>query len=185
MALPHVERRYRARGGFTLVEAAISTMVVGVMVAAAMNGVAQTSAFRRISNEQQIAHSLAEQLMAEILSKRYWDPEMSSPTPIGPSPAENATGNRSLFNDVDDYHGWIAGPPQAPDGTLLTMEANWYRRVEVAFVHWSNLNVPVASDHGLKRVHVEVGRVRHGGSVHVTGDRRAVTTLVAVAGRGR
>lgn len=178
----HSAKRLR---GFTLGEAAISTVVVAVMMGAALGSVARTGQFRRISNELQMAHGLGEQLMAEILCKSYWDPSSSSPTAIGPSAAEAATGNRSKFNDVDDFHGWIECPLQSPDGSTLGADAGWYRWVQVSFVHWSNLEATVGSDQGLKRIRVEVGRVRPGGSTAVVRDRRPVATLVAIAGRGR
>lgn len=171
--------------GFTLIEAAISTVVVGVMMAAALTSVAKTGLFRRISGEQQTACLLAEQLMSEILAKSYWDPAATSPTSIGASSAELSTGNRSLYDDVDDFNGWVACPPESADGTDLAIGNTWYRRVQVSFVHWSALNTPVSTDYGLKRIWIEVGRVRAGGNVTNANDRQAITTLAAVAGRGR
>lgn len=171
--------------GFTLVEAAISTVVVSVMIAGALTSVAKTGMVRRIANEQQSGHLLAEQLMSEILAKSYWDPSSTVSTSIGPSNAEKATGNRSALDDVDDYHGWLECPPESADGTDLTLRDNWYRRVQVTFVDFSALDTAISTDYGLKRVYVEVGKVRSGGSVSTATDRRPVATLVAVVGRGR
>jgi len=175
----------RLRTGFTLAEAAISTIVVAVMMCAALTGVASTSRSRQVTTEQQVAHLLAEQLLSEILTKSYWDPASTSSTSLGPSSEEQATGNRSLFDDVDDYHGWLASPPRHADGTPLAIESGWYRSVTVTFVNFNNLDSPVGTDYGLKRISVEVGRVRPGGNVSAAKDRRPVATLVAIAGRGR
>lgn len=171
--------------GFTLAEAAISTLVVSVMMAAALTSVARTGAFRRVANDQQTAHLLAEQLMAEILARSYWDPSSATSTNIGPSSTERAVGNRSAFDDVDDYHGWIESPPEGPDGTDLVGQTGWYRLVQVSFVDYSNLAAAIVSDNGLKRIYVEVGRVRAGGTAATPTDRRPIATLVSIAGRGR
>lgn len=171
--------------GFTLAEAAISTVVVAVMMAAALTAVARTGTFRRVANEQQAAHHLAQQLVSEILAKSYWDPASATSTSIGPSSGESATGNRSQFDDVDDYHNWLESPPRSADGAALVTGGGWYRKVTVTFVNFSNLNVAVSSDYGLKRICVEVGRVRPAGSATVATDRRPVTTLVSIVGQGR
>lgn len=180
-----VRSRYPRFRGFTLAEAAISTLVVSIMMAAALTSVARTGAFRRVANDQQMAHLLADQLMAEILSKSYWDPSSTTPTTIGPSTAERTAGKRSAFNDVDDYHGWVESPPKGPDGTNLVGPTGWYRLVQVTFVNYSNLSVAIASDNGLKRIYVEVGRVRSGGTATTATDRQPIATLVSIAGRGR
>lgn len=171
--------------GFTLAEAAISTAIVGVMLAGALTCVAKTGAFRRVANEQQVAYHLAEQLMSEILAKSYSDRSASWPTAIGPTSYERSVGNRSAFDDVDDYHGWIESPPESANGTDLVIGTDWYRKVEVSFVYWADLNSTVSTDYGLKRISVEVGRVRPGGNASVAADRRPVTSLVGIAGRGR
>jgi len=173
------------RAGFTLAEAAISTVIVAVMTVAALTCVAQTGTFRRASNEQQMASLLAEQFMSEILSKSYSEPSASSPTGIGPAASELSTGDRSLFNDVDDYHGWTESPARTAGGVVLANTGGWYRTVRIAFVHWQDLQTPTATDYGLKRISVEVGRLRSGGQVTNESDRRPITTLVAIAGRGR
>jgi type II secretory pathway pseudopilin PulG len=185
MTATHEGHAALQRKGFTLAEAAISTVVVAVMMCAALASVAGTGRSRRIASEQQVAHLLGEQLMSEVLSKSYWDPAATAPTPLGASSTEKAPGNRSLFDDVDDYDAWLASPPQHPDGTALIVESGWYRSVAVAFVNFNSLDTPVNSDYGLKRISVEVGRVRPGGSASVAADRRPVATLVAIAGRGR
>lgn len=179
-----LETKTRARG-FTLAEAIVSTLIVSVMMAGALTGAAKTGTFRRLAGQQQVAHLLAEQLMAEILSKSYWDPAASGPTSIGASSSERATGNRSLFDDVDDYDGWLSAPPEMADGTDLVLDGTWYRTVRVTFVAFSDLNTAIGSDQGLKRVYVEVGQVRPGGSVANAADRWPVATLIAIAGRGR
>ncbi len=177
--------RISRTSGFTLIEAAISTVIVAVMMTAALTSVARTGNFRRIQNDRQKAHLLATQLVSEILSKSYWDPALTSTGSLGASSDELATGNRSLFDDVDDYTGWIESPPKLAGGSSLPNVADWYRKVDVVLVSWTDLNSAVSFDYGLKRISVEVGRVRAGGSVSVAGDRIPVDSVVALAGLGR
>ena len=67
-----------------------------------------------------IAFGMAEQLMDEIAGSRYAGvgdgPYQVS---LGPSLAEAAGGGRQLFDDIDDYHRFTAGPPQDPWGIPL------------------------------------------------------------------
>ncbi len=174
--------RVWAREAFTLAEAVISTAIVGIMMAAALACVAQTAKFRHISNDQQLASALANQLMAEILSKAYVDPGADS-TALGLE--EAVTGNRLLFDDVDDYDGWIESPCKLADGTELANGSGWYRKVDVAFTSYADLDATAFSDTGLKRITVEVGRLRAGGSAADASDRTAVLQLKAIAGQGR
>ena len=69
-----------------------------------------------------------------------------------------STSVRSLFDDVDDFHGWAASPPKDPDGTVRPGFANWKRRVLVQRVHANNPAMPMGSETGVKWVIVIVER---------------------------
>ncbi len=169
--------RTRTRG-FTLAESAISLVIVSVMMCGALTAVATAARGGRLEADRQRGLQLAEQLMAEILSKGYSEPDSTVAT-LGPLPAE-AIGNRSLFDDVDDYHDWKE--PQSTedvgleyaDGTPIPQTQGWERNVDVFHVSKANLNVNCGVDQGLKRILVEV---RHNG--------REVARLVTLAGKGR
>ncbi|MBI4580993.1 MAG: prepilin-type N-terminal cleavage/methylation domain-containing protein [Planctomycetes bacterium] len=174
----------RARA-FTLVEAVISTVIVSVAMVAALTSVSRSSLFRRIANERQIGFQLGQQLMAEILSKDYLDPAYPGGGSMGPGGDETATGNRSLYDDVDDYNGWLECPPRLADGTVIANRTQWYRKVNVAWVRPTSPDVPVGYETWLKRITVEVGTVVAGGSVSFSRNRQPKATLVALAGQGR
>ena len=165
--------RTRTRG-FTLAESAISLVIVSVMMCGALTAVATAARGGRLEADRQRGLQLAEQLMAEILSKGYSEPDSTVAT-LGPLPAE-AIGNRSLFDDVDDFHGWKGQGEslEYADGTLIPQTRGWERTVEVIFVSKANLNVNCGVDQGLKRILVEV---RHNG--------REVARGVTLAGKGR
>src|SRR5690606_19370289 len=69
-----------------------------------------------------------------------------------------SSGPRTSFDDVDDYHGWDASPPQARDGTPLFNTKEWRRWVVVQCVDPSNLARPLSNsdDKGVKRIEVRV-----------------------------
>ncbi|OYW18935.1 MAG: hypothetical protein B7Z55_09750 [Planctomycetales bacterium 12-60-4] len=69
-----------------------------------------------------------------------------------------ATGPRTLYDDVDDYHGWSRSPPQSRNGTPMSDLTGWQRSVAVEFVNPSNPGSVALLDQGIKRVTVTVRR---------------------------
>lgn len=93
--------------------------------------------------------------MAEILQQAYADPVFGIGS-FGLAAAEAATGDRSLFDDVDDYNGWQAGPPQYRDGTVIPGTDGYERLVSVAWVNPDDLLGVSGSETGVKRILVTV-----------------------------
>jgi hypothetical protein len=139
------------RPAFTIVEATISTIIVAVMLVAALNtvGVSKTTQFRTALVAR--GQLLAEALMAEILLQSYQEPDA---TPVfGRETGELATV-RSAYDDVDDYQGWSASPPTARDGTVLTNSTGWKRTVTVERVVATDPAQTSATETGAKRITV-------------------------------
>lgn len=143
--------RARRPAGMTLVEAVISVAIVGAMLAAALSVMGSTARARHVQSVQCVGANLARHLMAEVLQSRYREP-VASPR-FGREPPERS-GCRETWDDVDDYHGWRACPPQAKDGTALAFAAGWAREVTVEYVLPANPTTPTGTDKGLKRVTV-------------------------------
>jgi len=146
-----------ASRAFTMIEASISTVIVGLMLVAALNamGVANLMQFRIV--EQANARLLAQSLMAEILPLDYADP-VYGPDSFGRNATENATGDRSLFDDVDDYAGWKEYPPVEKNGTAIPWASGLRRVTTVDWVDPNDLDKPVSTNNGVKRIIVEVDR---------------------------
>lgn len=146
-------KRLRRARAFTLVEATLSTIVVGVMLVAALNtvGAARLGEYK-IAQRSRGLH-LAQNLMAEILQRAYEDPNV--PVVFGTESGEQ-TSTRTDFDDVDDYHGWSMSPPQQKDGTTIPDLEDWERSVQVVWVASDSLSQTVGSEQGAKRVTVTI-----------------------------
>jgi prepilin-type N-terminal cleavage/methylation domain-containing protein len=139
--------------GLTLIEVVASTMIVGLMAVAALNALgAATKSANSIGNRA-VAAGMADELMSEILMQSYSDPDGS---PVFGHESGESTNVRSAFDDVDDYDGWNASPPQYRDGTVIPDRTNWRQRVTVTYVSPTNLITTSGSDQGVKRIRVQI-----------------------------
>lgn len=154
-------RRLSPRRGLTLAEMFISIGLVGIGLTAALNavGAAKVGQFR--ASLWQHGNLLADDLMSEILEQDYADP-VDGPDSFGLRADESATADRTLFDDVDDYDGWSATPPQRADGTAMSQLPDWERLAEVFWVDVSDPSQIVAGNQGAKRIRVTV---KHNGAV--------------------
>lgn len=146
--------RHRTRG-FTLVEAAVSTVIVGTMVAAAVSVVG--TAARGTSSERAIrqGQTLARAMMAEVLSTAYADPDGG--TAFGLDSGESHA-NRTTLDDVDDFNGLSESWPTDHLGQPIPWAKSWVREVSICNVAPAAPDTPVADNirTGLKRVTVKV-----------------------------
>lgn len=142
------------RRGLTIIEVVISTMIVGLMLVSAMNCVGQVIRGRLQTADVARAKALAQQLMTEVLRDAYKD----AVAPVfGPETGE-ITGNRSAFDDVDDYNDWTASPPKDRAGTSIPNLSGWQRSVTVEFVVPTAPATVSGTDQGVKRITVTVSR---------------------------
>jgi type II secretory pathway pseudopilin PulG len=150
----------RRSRSFTIVEAAVSIIIVSVMLTAVVKTVAAARAGEKLLAERSRGLVLARNLVAEILQRLYVDPAYGLGSfGIG---ADELTGNRSLFDDVDDYGGWLASPPQNKDGSAVPQSTGYEESVSVAWVTANNLLQTSGSETGIKKIVVTLkydGRV--------------------------
>ena len=102
----------------TLLEIVISLSIIaivfvgiGTAFGVVMNGLKK-------SNLELIATNLARGLMAEIMSKNFCDPTACDPSRLGTESGE-VSNDKTTFDDVDDYKGYIEVNPLAPDNQLI------------------------------------------------------------------
>jgi len=145
--------RYCHRRGLTLIEVVASTMIVSMMAVAALNALAAATKSSNSIGNRAVAAGLADELMSEILMQSYSDPDGS---PVFGHEFGESTTVRSAFDDVDDYDGWNASPPQYRDGTVIPDRSDWRQRVSVVYVAPANPTQTVNSDQGAKLIHVTI-----------------------------
>ena len=143
------------RRGFSLVEVVVAILVLSALLAASLNTDAASASMQPHVADRARARVLALDLLNEARRHPYDDPIAGSG--LGPSPTE-INGTRSLFNDVDDFNGWSASPPQRADGSVIPGFSGWTRACTVDYVSLSNPNTVVGSDSGVKRITVTVHR---------------------------
>lgn len=129
----------------------MSMLVVGLMLVAALNTVGASRVTQTRNAEQSLGPMLAEDLMTEILSQAYEEP-VDTP---GFGRESESGGDRADWDDVDDYDGWSASPPQTKDGTDIPDLDGWGRSVIVQWVTPTMLNV-VGANTDVKRIDVTV-----------------------------
>jgi type II secretory pathway pseudopilin PulG len=152
---PRIVLRRRWPRAFSLVEAAVSIAVVGIMLVAALNTVGAARLGEQKTGDRGKGMLLAQQLMTEILQQSYEEPVDIQV--FGPESGE-APGSRANFDDVDDYESWAASPPQYRDGTAIPGLEGWTRSVHVDWVNPADLSQVVSSDTRVKRITVTVTR---------------------------
>jgi MSHA pilin protein MshD len=146
-------QRRRREGGFTLVEVVISSVVVSLMLVAALTTLGTVARDYGVTREYQVGRLLGETLMAEILQQSYVD--VNDPSGFGVETGEG-TATRVDFDDLDDYDGWSSNPPEGKDGSAVSGTDGWTRSVTVQWADVLDPGTDMGSDSGLKRIEVSV-----------------------------
>lgn len=134
----------------TLVEATISTLIVSVMMVAAIGAAAQSARNRQMQADLARGNELARDLLGQIVQLSYEQP--GAPTTIlGPEAGET----RATFNDVDDFNGFVESPPADSNGVAIPGVAAWTRTVVVQWVTPGAAGMtPTQFETGLKQITV-------------------------------
>ncbi len=159
------QRPKQARA-FTMVEAVFSMVLVSGLVVVSLDTLGASKLAQRNLGDRAIGQLLASALMSEVLNQSYSDP---NETPdFGIELSENAL-LRSTFDDVDDYLGWTASPPQNRDGSPIPGLTGWRQTVQVVHADPADLSAEKVLDMGVKRI-----------TVTITHNTVVVATLVGV-----
>ena len=147
--------RLRSRGGLTLVEVSISTLIVGLLMVASLQSVANIGRTWTITNQLVDGQGLAQELIREILAQGYSDPTDPNATTWG---LETGETTRATFDDLDDYSGWTESPVKNAAGTALAGYTGWTRSVLVQLLNKNDYSVLSAGsvDQGLRAITVTV-----------------------------
>jgi hypothetical protein len=122
MTISNNGRRRGGRGGFTLAEAIMATVVVGIAAAGVLLPFGKGATVRAEGMRRTLAAKLAADLMEEIVDKPFHDPDGSSYYyNLGPDSGETSV---TYFDNVDDYHGYTEGQGQIRD-VAKNLIADW------------------------------------------------------------
>jgi Tfp pilus assembly protein PilV len=126
-------RAWRARG-FTLAEALLASSILLTGVLSLTVPFAAGTGNDQASAKQTLAVALAQEMMDEILTRRFYDSEPNAV--LGPEPNETS---RAMYDSYDDYNGYTeaAGNIQTFQGVACSdpLAADLSRSVSVAYVH--------------------------------------------------
>ncbi|MCH9021921.1 MAG: type II secretion system protein [Planctomycetes bacterium] len=143
------------RGGFSYIEVIISAVIISVLLVAALRLFGILGRSQAAANEMEIAAHLAVELIEEITESNYAD--RSNTNVFGPEPAQVGP-DRTLYDDVDDYHNWSANPPLDHFGQPYTQYGDFTRSVQVQYIKAADFSLTTVADEGFKQVVVTVSR---------------------------
>jgi len=185
---PFPQRPHRA---FSLVEALIALAIMALAGSVLLLSIESSLHSTTEAVERTIADGIAQQLLDEILSKRYSEDGL-----IGPAVDELLGVSRQLFDDVDDYHGYASHPLRDQYGQPLgtgndaggqraatfrvpaDFFQNWRQRVQVYYVdpatHTTASNDPTA----YRAIEVVVEKVHVDGTVVPLSSRKRIIAYI-------
>lgn len=130
--------RFRRRG-FTLIEAAITTVIIGVGCVSMLALLGSGTLANNEGAELTTAINLAGNIREAMTGVRFAD--QSTPTHWGPETGESLSG----YDDVDDFDGASFSPPiDARRVALGSNYAAWTQKVSVVSVRPDNLSVTMS-----------------------------------------
>lgn len=144
---------WRLARGMGLIETVMCMLLISTMLIGSLQLLAASKAAELSATRQSVGRQLAEDLMAEILSLAYEDSE-----PDGAIGRESESGgDRSTWDDIDDYDGWKQSPPEYKDGKRIAgLSSGWERSVDVEWVGKDNVDLVSGAETSVKRIIVSV-----------------------------
>ncbi len=120
-----------SRRGFTLAEAMMAVVVLGIAAAGVLLPFVSGAAVRAEGASRTLAAGLAGDLMEQILRLPFHDPDDETSYNLGPDAGD--------LDNIDDYHGYIEAQGQVKDaaGVVFTdpRYANFSRNVICEYVY--------------------------------------------------
>lgn len=142
-------RNHKSIEGFTLIEALIAAILVGVGIAALVAANGTLTMANGAGTDQSTAEFLAEQIRELTAMLSVVEPGVSSPT-WGPEET-----SLTAYDDLDDFDGRTFSPPIGANRGVLNEFAAFSQQVTVQNVNPSNFNL-VAADLSTPFVRVTV-----------------------------
>lgn len=164
----------RPARAFTLVEAVIAALIVGLVLVGALHAVGASGADQARAAQRARAGFLAQSLLDEVCSRGYSASsgskgsisvlvtgtlgQIADELDAGLGGTTDSGASRSTFTTVDAYNGLVDSPLHEPDGAVIPGFAGWSREVKVQWVSSGDGWTDWDTDAGAKRVTVTVKR---------------------------
>jgi prepilin-type N-terminal cleavage/methylation domain-containing protein len=129
----------RTRRGFTLIEASITTVIIGVGCLGMLELLGAGTNANNESTELTTAMNLAGNIREAMTGLRY--AEKDNPTHWGPETGENDV---LAYDDIDDFFAWTSSPGNPIDARRRRLPdeyANWAQQVTVDTVRPTNFAI--------------------------------------------
>ncbi len=156
--------RHKSRGGFTLIEAVLSTALTVLAGSAVLLGIASAVMTTDDTLARAQAAGMAQQVMDEIAGQLWCeDTSNAFQYPLCPSSYEAAGVGRERYNDIDDYVSCTSQPPKDRWGYALGSDdgrggqrdpalragtedfAKWEQVISVYYVNAANQALPLSA----------------------------------------
>ena len=158
---PHNFARIRRRRGFTLIEAALVTVICGVGTVAVLQLMAAGTVSSRAAYDQTTGMNLVKNIREMTWAMSFCD--ALNPTHFG---RESGETSLPYYDDLDDLNGLTFSPPIDARRKVLTDMQGWEQSIQCHSVSpdWLTLEVPNGSTRALRMTVT----VRHHGKVVCT-----------------
>jgi hypothetical protein len=134
--------KFTHRGrGFTLIEAALATIIVGVGIVSMMTLFAACSQQASAANQMTTAPMLANNVHEALVGLAFADPTFGHQY-FGPEPGETLT----TYNDIDDFDGSKFNPPIDAQRNKVTTLSKYTQIVSVWPVYPNKLSANSTAD---------------------------------------
>lgn len=133
--------------GFSFIEVNIAMMITGLLAISLATFYTTANKATTKYADTTVSANLASGLMEEIRG-RPWDENGDTggiSSTLGIDTAEVAA-NKSSFDDVDDFNGYVESGIQYPDGSALSGFTGYTREVTVVFVDVNNVTSAIPTD---------------------------------------
>ncbi len=148
-------KNFRPVAGMTIIEVILAMVLLSMMLGGVLSAVELSARAQHSTADAIYARSLAADLLEEICGYPYNDPSGAAEYSVG---GDEDPGDRSTFDDVDDFDGWSESPPIQADGTPVPGAHGWTRIVTIKWVDPQNPSLGSVTETGAKRVQVGVSR---------------------------
>jgi type II secretory pathway pseudopilin PulG len=128
--------------GFTLLEALLAAVILAMAVTAITMPFTAAAQNEQFDARRTLAVTLAQEMMEEILTRAFDDPD--GPSSPGPEPGETSRGR---YDNIDDYNGLVepSGCITSMDGKVISSpeSVGLSRHVSAAYVYVSGQDTRV------------------------------------------